>query len=264
VRGITLACALFLFTAALPLHADTLRFGLTPPDVELVPAPGGTASGTLVVYNRSTRALHFRVVTQDMFIRPSGVMEVLKPASTAWSVAAATRLAPAEFDLDPNQQMAVRVVVTAPRDARGGLYGAIVVSPTPMLQSNGPRGTFAVVAPKLAARLLVPIDGTTALQGAIVNMLAAAVPGKGVDVKVAFRNSGNVHVRADGVITLLRNGDVVARAPMEESLVLPGTVREFRLLLPTGRLAPGSYTVRAVMDFGGDVMVAGEVLFVSR
>ncbi len=264
LRGVTLACALFLFAAALPLHADTLQFGLTPPDVELVPAPGGTASGVLVVYNRSTRPLHFRVAMQDMFIRPSGVMEVLKPASTAWSVASATRLAPAEFDLDPNQQLPVRVVVSVPKDVRGGLYGAIVVSPTPLLQSNGLRGTLAVVAPKLAARLLVPIDGTAQVQGAITNMLAAAVPKKGVDVKVVFRNSGNVHVRAGGTITLLRNGDVVGKASMEESLVLPGTVREFRLLLATGPLAPGPYTVRAVMDFGGDVMVAGEVSFVSR
>lgn len=265
LRGVTLACALFLFAAVTPaLHADTLQFGLTPPDIELVPAPGGTASGVLVVYNRSTRPLHFRVALQDVFIRPSGVMEVLKPASTAWSVAAVTRLAPGEFDLDPNQQMPVRVVVTVPKDARGGLYGAIVVSPTPILQTNGPRGTFAVVAPKLAARLLVPIDGTTVSQGAIVNMLTASIAGKGVDVKVVFRNSGNVHVRAGGTVTLLRGGEVVAKGPLEESLVLPGSVREFRVLLAAGRLAPGSYTVRAVMDYGGDVMVAGEVAFVSR
>jgi P pilus assembly chaperone PapD len=264
-RGVMLACALVLFAAATPLlHAQGLQFGLTPPDVELVPAPGGTASGVLVVYNRSPRALHFRVALQDVFIRPSGVIEILKPATTRWSVAGMTRVSPSEFDLEPNRQMPIRVVVTVPKDARGGLYGAIVVSPSPTLQSSGPRGTFAVVAPKLAARLLVPINGTGAPQGAVVNMLAANLPGKGVDVKVVFRNAGNVHARVDGVVTLLRGGEVVAKGLLEESLVLPASVREFRLLLPSARLAPGSYTVRAVMDYGADVLVAGEVTVIIR
>jgi len=263
-RGVMLACALVLFAAATPqLQAQDLQFGLTPPDVELVPTPGGTASGVLVVYNRSPRPLHFRVALSDVFIRPSGVLEILKPASTRWSVAGMTRVSPSEFDLEPNRQMPIRVLVTVPQDARGGLYGAIVVSPSPILQSNGPRGTFAVVAPKLAARLLVAISGTGAPQGAVVNMLAASLPGKGVDVKVVFGNAGNVHARVDGVVTLLRGGEVIAKGLLEESLVLPASVREFRVLLP-GRLAPGTYTVRAVMDYGADVLVAGEVTVTIR
>lgn len=264
LRGVLLSCVLSVAAAVVPLEAGPLQFGLTPPDVELVPVPGGTASGVVVVYNRSGESVHFRVAVQDVFIRPSGVIEILTPGSMGWSVVRMTRLLPAEFVLPPKQQIPVRVVVTVPRDARGGLFGAIVVSPTPVLQSGTPRGTFVVVAPKLAARLLVTVDGTAVTQGAITNMIAAVAPGKGVEVKTVFRNSGNVHVRVDGTVKLLRNGEPIATAPLQDSVVLPGTVREFRLSLGTGRLAPGTYVVRAVMDYGGDVLVAGETTLVIR
>jgi len=48
------------------------------------------------------------------------------------------------------------------------------------------------------------------------------------------------------------------------ALVLPGTIREFRLSWEAQSLDPGAYTVRAVMDYGTDVLVAGEVGLVVR
>lgn len=259
------AFLVFLFSAAVP--AQPLQFGISPAELELVPTPGGTATGVLVVFNRSSSRLRFSVKLEDMYIRPSGEMNLLKSGSLESSVAKLTRVLPSEFDLDPNHQMPVRVSVTVPPDARGARYGAIVVSPAPVLQTPaGTRGTVSIMVPKVVAKLLVPIRGTEVVGGAIVNMLAAPKPGgKGADIKVVFRNSGNVHARTTGdVFVLDASGQQVGKVRLPEALVLPSSIREFRLSWDAKPLEPGTYTVRAVMDYGAAVLVSGEVGFTYR
>jgi hypothetical protein len=257
--------AALLLLAGMPLSGQPLEFGLTPPELELVPSPGGTASGVLVVFNRSPRRVRFRVTVEDIYIRPSGTVDVLKPPSTSWSVAAMSRIQPAEFDLDPDHQIPVRVSVTVPADARGGRYGALIVSPSPVLQMTGVRGTIAVITPKLAAKLLVPIRGTEVVQGDLINMLAAARPGgKGADIKIVFKNTGNVHVRARGTLVLLdAAGRALGKVELDESIVLPGNAREFAVPW-TKPLDPGTYTARATIDFGGSVLLAGETTLIRK
>src|SRR2546428_743502 len=176
--------AALLGFSTMPTDAQPIRYGISPGEIELVPPPGGTASAVLVVYNKAPNTARMRVAVQDLYVRPDGVADVLEPGKLSWSVARFTRVQPAEFDLEAERQMPVRIAVTVPRDARGGLYGMIVVTSTPVLQTPAAgKGTFIVVAPKLAARLLVAIRGTEVVQGAIVNMLAAPRPrGAGVAV----------------------------------------------------------------------------------
>lgn len=267
-RVIILAAAVFLILllSSAALDAQPLHFGISPGEIELLPAPGGTATGTLIVMNRSPRRVRFSVKVEDMYIRPSGELHLVAGGQLEWSVAKFSRVMPAEFDLDAGTHMPVRVTVTLPPDARGGRYGAIVVSPTPVLQTSGPSGTISIIVPKLAARLLVPVRGTEVVRGAIVNMLAAPRPGgKGAEIKVAFRNSGNVHLRVSGEVAILdERGQQLGKLVIPESLVLPASLREFKLSWEAKGLGPGTYTVRAVLDYGADVLVAGEVGFTYR
>lgn len=265
----TMAAAAFLFAALLlspGLGAEPLRFGISPGELELLPGPGGTATGSLLVINYTAQRIHFRVQVQDLFLRPSGELDVLPPGRLEWSVAKMTRLTPSEFDLEARQAVPVRVTVTLPPDARGGRYGVIVVSPAPVLQTNGARGTVSIVVPKLAARLLVPVKGTEVVRGAITGMVAAPRPAnRGADVKVIFRNGGNVHVRASGELTISApDGRQLVRLPIAEAIILPGSVREFRLTWDGAALGPGVHTVRAVMDYGAEALVAGELTFTVR
>src|SRR2546427_166930 len=130
-KAAVLAAAFLLFALGAPLVAQPLHYGISPAEIELVPPPGGTASGILVVYNQSERRIRFTVSLEDIFIRPSGTMDVLAPGSVPWSAVALSKVTPAQFDLDPSRTMRVRITVTVPATARGGRYAVIVVSPTP-------------------------------------------------------------------------------------------------------------------------------------
>jgi len=258
--------ATLLGFSSTPTDAQPIRYGISPGEIELVPPPGGTASAVLVVYNKAPNTARMRVAVQDLYVRPDGVADVLAPGKLSWSVARFTRVQPAEFDLEPERQMPVRIAVTVPPDARGGLYGMIVVTSTPVLQTPAAgKGTFVVVAPKLAARLLVAIRGTEVVQGAIVNMLAAPRPrGAGADIRVAFRNKGNVHLHTRGEVEILdASGQRLGKVPLPEAVVLPASTREFKISWDKS-LGPGTYTARAVIDYGADVLVSGELSFAYR
>src|SRR3990172_8395443 len=76
------AAAFLLFVLLAPaLRAEPLRFGISPGDLELVPAPGGTASATLLVMNDSAHRVRFHVQVQDIFLRPGGQLDVLPAGS---------------------------------------------------------------------------------------------------------------------------------------------------------------------------------------
>ena len=261
-----LAAAFLLLALGAPLVAQPLHYGISPAEIELVPPPGGTASGILVVYNQSERRIRFTVSLEDIFIRPSGTMDVLAPGSVPWSAVALSKVTPAQFDLDPSRTMRVRITVTVPADARGGRYAVIVVSPTPVLQTSVVGGTVSVIVPKLAAKLLVPVHGTEDVHGDIVSMVAAPLPGgKGADVKVVFKNTGNVHVRTTGYLLVLDPaGQQVSKIALPDTLDLPSSMREFKATWAAAVLSPGPYTLRAVVDYGGAALVAGEIAFTAR
>src|SRR2546428_7673705 len=124
--------ALLAFSST-PTDAQSIRYGISPGEIELVPPPGGTASAVLVVYNKAPNTARMRVAVRDLYVRPDGVAAGLEPGKLSWSVARFTRVQPAEFDLEPERQMPVRIAVTVPPEARGGLYGMIVVTSTPVL-----------------------------------------------------------------------------------------------------------------------------------
>ncbi len=255
-RAAATAAALALWQAAAG-QAQPLSFGISPPEVELVPAPGGTASGIVVVYNTSGRRVRFRVSVEDIAVRPNGTVDMLAPGRTPWSLASVTRVLPVEFALDPDRSLPVRVTVTVPPDARGGRYGAVVVTPTPVLQTTGVTGTVSVVVPRLASRLLVRVRGTEVVSADITSMVAAVRP-PGAEVRLLFKNTGNVHVRVQGFVVLLdASGRQAGKVVLPDVVVLPGAVREFRASVSTP-LAPGTYTVRAVLDYGGPALLAGE------
>src|SRR2546422_284894 len=172
-KAAVLAAAFLLFALGAPLVAQPLHYGISPAEIELVPPPGGTASGILVVYNQSERRIRFTVSLEDIFIRPSGTMDVLAPGSVPWSAVALSKVTPAQFDLDPSRTI----------------------------------GYLLFLDPA---------------------------------------------------------GQQVSRIALPDTLFLPWSMRDFRPTWGAAVLSPGSYTLRAVVDYGGAALVAGEIAFTAR
>ncbi|MDR5683539.1 MAG: hypothetical protein QN163_05880 [Armatimonadota bacterium] len=266
VRTACAICALFVLTAASRQVAaqSAIRFTVMPADVEVSVPTGQTVVTGIVVQNDSAHALRFRAVLADLFLRRDGVADTLEDRRLPWSVVPFVRMAPAEFEIPASGRQFVRMAITLPRETRGGRYGAVVVSAPPVLQLPArPRpGAVVIATPRIAARLLISAAGTAEVGGRITAMVASPrSAGRGIDILVTFRNTGNVHVRVKGDVAVLDGGGEAAGvAPLPEGVVLPGTVREFRLSVPAS-LRPGRYTVRATLDYGADVLLVGRQEF---
>jgi hypothetical protein len=87
---------------------------------------------------------------------------------------------------------------------------------------------------------------------------AAAGASGGDSLEIVYRNPGTRQSLTSGEVQVRRpDNSVAARIPIGEFPVLPSAARRLRLPLP--RLATGSYVVLALLDFGGDDVVASQV-----
>jgi hypothetical protein len=78
---------------------------------------------------------------------------------------------------------------------------------------------------------------------------------------VAFTNTGDMHVYANGHVDVTRDGAVVDRITLPTDVLVERGAK--RLLLGTGKALPaGTYTATAVVDYGGTTRVAGRTTFV--
>src|SRR5207247_9067334 len=65
--------AALLGVGSLPAGAQPIRYGISPGELELAPASGGTASAVLVVYNKAANTARRRGAGQGLRTRADGV-----------------------------------------------------------------------------------------------------------------------------------------------------------------------------------------------
>ncbi|HCT58484.1 MAG TPA: hypothetical protein DGD08_14865 [Gemmatimonas aurantiaca] len=114
--------------------------------------------------------------------------------------------------------------------------------------SNGP-------APAVTADTLpVPV-----VDGEVSDLLL-----KGKQLEVRYRNTGSVATMIVGELQVRdANDEVVLAVPFADARrVEAGRAEKFRLAMP--HLAPGHYTLFAVVDFGGETMTAAQAALEIR
>ena len=81
--------------------------------------------------------------------------------------------------------------------------------------------------------------------------------GGGLSGSVTIENTGSSHIRLAGVLQFRdEGGKIVQQVNLPGGVVLPGEQNVRDLLVDTPKdLAAGKYTVTAVVDYGGEVLV---------
>ena len=161
--------------------------------------------------------------------------------------------------------MVLRIEAHASEDVRVSLKDAaaeschsilFVETPPPPATARGASLTY-----RLRYGVKVYVEPDSPLVGEIVSSaLVASAPGsaRADSLEIIYRNPGNRQSLTSGEIQVRRPDDsVAARIPIGEFPVLPGASRRLRLPLPT--LAAGRYIVLALLDFGGDDVVATQI-----
>jgi len=119
------------------------------------------------------------------------------------------------------------------------------------------------------AAVIYATVGQPAIAVDLTNLVVRAAAGKPPEVIATLTNTGRVHVRTKGVMTIYDgSGAVVRQIDLPSAPVLPESERD--VAIPTGGdqdppLAPGSYRVEVKIDVGLRALLVGEtVLTIAR
>ncbi len=211
-------------------HALTL----IPPSLEFQATPGQTYQTTVKVFNEEEKDI--QVYTEVANFGPQGESGVPAFDFTQQStdLSAWITVDKGPFAIKPGERIEIPIKVNPPKNAEpGGHYSAIFFSQNAPTDSAG---TQVGIASKIGVLLLVKISGDVKEEGSIKEFSVSAtkmLTRLPVDFNVRFENTGNVHLRPTGAITISNMfGHVVdtVQINQQKGATLPKSIRKYDAL----------------------------------
>lgn len=234
---------------------------ISPPTQELTVDPGETRNITATIRNRSNSSLPIKVRIED-FTASGEEGQIAITQAGDYSVTTWTALSPTSFTLSPNAEREVTATITVPKDAAGGRYGSFVFGVKPETPTGGAAALSQQIASLFLLRISGPVSENVLLDSFDAPMYSEFGP---IPLSLRFTNSGNVHSKVYGVITVY---DVLGRkiddVVVQGTNVFPNARRLITVHLPQ-RLLLGPMHGVAVIYYGAtsqDTLTAEETFFV--
>ncbi|OGI61745.1 hypothetical protein A2645_01275 [Candidatus Nomurabacteria bacterium RIFCSPHIGHO2_01_FULL_39_9] len=232
----------FIFILSLLLFfvftQKTNALTVSPPTIEVIAAPGQTASGEFVLYNEEPTAKIF----YSSFEKFEASGETGAPNFTPSDEDLPTWIkTSAKVELKSGEKKKVNFEINVPADATpGGHFAAIFWSATP----SDSEGVNAVsVGAKVGILVLLKVAGLTEEAAGIIEFSTLGAKNfytaRPVEFFYRFQNSGNDRVKPFGQISIKNITGIVKtviNANSAEGNVLPQSIRKFETSWPGSRL----------------------------
>lgn len=257
MRGVLRACA--LLALLLPARAGA-QIAVDKLELFLKPGTTETRSGVLMVRNEGTERTQALVKLEDWDRTTDGTNRFFAAGTQPGSCAEALRVFPATLSLAPGESQAVRVALdsTSAAGMRAECWSVVVVqAQQPVRQANGRTLVYTV---RTGMKVYAMPDGLQA-EGEVSDVRIAPVAGaKGAapQAQVTFRNTGALHVAAQGRLEIRReDNSLLASVPLPALHALPGAESVTTVALPA--FPPGRYVLLAIVDYGGTELAAAQL-----
>jgi len=228
-------------------------------------APGDSGSGAFFVRNSSDKTDEVTITVADWTLQLDGNIQFLEAGSTDRSLAPFVQFAPVNFQVEPGQVQRVEFSYDVPKDQAGDHWMLFLVDSgeiTPIGGTTGEVTTSVGVRVGFGVKLLQNDPGAKQ-DGRVVGMrLLGKDP---LSLAMRFTNTGEAILRDITGRIEVRNvmGETVRTFEPKPFTVLPGGTRELSVTQAEGdpKLPAGDYVALAIVDFGADFLVAGELPF---
>lgn len=246
---------------------------LVPPSLEYVAKPGETVDGILKLINEEAETKTLYLSTANFTAKgetgvPNFLFDEVNTNLASWITVSAQ-----EVTLEPQRTQQVPFTITVPQTAEpGGYYAGIFFGTQP--PTEGETGQIGIGS-KIGTLIILRVEGDV--------FESATIEQFGFDVSktkfnrlpltfvVRIRNSGNVHIRPTGTLTvrnMLGGESVSLPINQTQGAVLPSSIRRFDALWKKqaesaergnffqelGRewknFGLGNYTAAATMEYG--------------
>ncbi len=246
--------ALLAFPVAAP--AD-LSLNVSPAKFELQVAAGKDQTIPILVRNTGDNQVHIQVTLGDFLVGRDGNYVFLPPGKGPFSMGSWVDVNPREFDVDAKTFKQVRFTVAVPNGATGEYSALVFFTTRPPRKPGG-----LSIAERVASKLYEIVPNTARFSGEIDDV-SAKPDEAGEKYTIGFHNTGNAHVYLSGRIEVKSGGQVVDRILMPKDMLVERDGK--RIIEAVGKkLAPGSYSALALVDYGGQNLIAGQTTFVVR
>jgi Bacterial protein of unknown function (DUF916) len=228
--------------------------GLTvsPVVFELSADPGDKVTNQMKVFNPTDSPIEVTMGVNDFTpVGEEGEVRLQEPGENkTFSIATWTKVSPEKFTIQPKKQQIVDFTISPPKDAEpGGHYGSIVATIGASTPSEVPGSSIST---KSGGLVLLRVSGQVKeeLQIARFKAVKDFQQTGPVDFDILFTNTGSVHVRPAGFITVTDMfGRKVSETEIEQKNVIPGASRKVTANLPKKGLF-GRYTATLVVNYG--------------
>jgi hypothetical protein len=167
---------------------------------------------------------------------------------------------PANFILPPQASREVIISVTPPEDAEGGIYGTILVVSEPSELG----GSRIINVLRVAIPILFTLPGPSKKNGKVTKIEEVQKEiGAPIEIKVMFRDTGNVHFRVIGRAFIEdQRGKQLAQLSLGKHTVVPtGGDRLFSGNWQPEGLPVGDYTVKVEMQIEDGPTIKSSKIF---
>lgn len=240
-----------------PAPAD-LSVDVSPAKYELTTSPGKQETFPITVRNTSNATVHIVASLADYMVGPTGNYAFGPPGKSPYSLGKDITINPREFDIEPGSFTQVRFSVDVPAGASGEYSNLVFFTTRPTRKGGG-----LSIAERIASKIYVMIPESTRIGGEVDDVKAQTLS-DGQHYLVDFHNTGNAHVYLSGRVEIKQGGTLIDRATFPQGLLVERAGKRLIDVVGTRKLAPGSYSVVALVDYGGPNLVAGQANITVR
>lgn len=261
--GLCLIAASLLVAPVAAAQENLFSVEVTPLRVELKLTPGAAHTQAVTLKNDSKKAVRVRARVDDWWLSKDGTPQFkLVEPDTPFSAAPWVKLNPPEQLVAAGATAIVRFTTNVPADAKvAGYRCAVMFEFDPPDAPAGARARDVQFRGRVATLLYATV-GTPAAAVDLTDLQPRLLKGQVPAIVATLKNTGKVHVRTKGTMTISdATGKVVRQLQLPNVPVLPESEREVNI--PTAGekdppLAPGTYRIEVKFDLDMPALVVGE------
>jgi P pilus assembly chaperone PapD len=252
IGAITILIPVLTFSAEVSISVSPIR-------VEHLVKQGEKGTDTISVTNDGIAPTRLKVSIEDWALTRDGNPMFMKVGSNPYSCGEWIRINPVDFRVDPGQTREVRYTVTVPQGIEDGGFRVAIIFETVPDVTPGEKAKRVYLKGRIAT-ILYEVVGKPLPQGHS-NGLKAELKKEGADFILALQNTGKVHFRTKGSITVKDSeGSKALEVELPDVPVLPESEREVKVSYDKP-IPKGKYTATAVVDIGKKELIGAETTF---
>ncbi|MFQ5860425.1 MAG: hypothetical protein ACE5IG_02605 [Dehalococcoidia bacterium] len=248
ISGLVLVALLVSMLGTSAVHGQGgIAIRISPPNFELEADPGQVVAQQIRVTNRGEAPIPITMEVAGFTPTGQEGQVALTEDEEVRGIVTWLTVSPRSFVLEPDQEQQVTFVIEVPLDAEpGGHYASILASVGATTQAGA-----VAVGQRVGSLVLLRVSGEVIEQARVTSFSVPGLSAKGpIPLDILVENTGNVHVRPAGEIIVKGTfGGEVARIPVEQKAVLPGSPRTFSVTWDTGWKI-GRYTAEYIGFYG--------------